>query len=312
MRLRLISILVSVFTLTSAHAVSPLPTAPVDAAHPGSQIYTYGVVEHQIQCHGRNVAVFLPHSSQAYPAQGQAPFPVVVYGHGQSMSLEVYQATFEHLAKKGVAVIFPTYDNGFFDQDWTRMGRDYVQLTACALETYQTELAADKVVFSGHSKGAYVASVAAGIAVQESLTPHARSVVLFEAAGFDSSAIAAIEPTTALTVVFSDRDKTVERNLSNSIYAGAKSTCKQFIYLKSYGEPTSAPLLADHFWPLTKPSLFGGGKVGPFHYFGEWKWLVAAAQDLNEGAGCTNPYLYGDLASDKGVEGLRDDITRNF
>lgn len=56
--------------------------------------------------------------------------------------------------------------------------------------------------------------------------------------------------------------------------------------------------------------IFGGGDETALHYFGEWKWLVAAAQDLNDGGTFTKPYLYGDLAGDKGVNGLTDDVMR--
>ena len=284
----------------AAHA-DALPSAPIDPQHPGSKIYSYGVTEKDFTCSGREVNVFLPTGG------GTRAFPVVVYGHGQALGVENYRATLEHLAKKGVIAIFPTYDSGFFDQDWTRMGRDYSNLAGCAIGQLGAQVSTGNIVFSGHSKGAYVASIAAGLAEKESLPTRARSVVLFEAAGSDAATLSSYDSATALTVVFSDADTTVQRDFSETIYAQAASHRKQFIYFKSYPS-----LKADHMWPLTKGTLFGGGPESAFHYYGEWKWLVAAAQDLTSGASVSNPYIYGALAGDKGVSGLADDVRRSF
>ncbi len=269
--------------------------APTDPNHPGSKIYNHESIRRDLTCSGRDVTVFLPSRS------GSDKFPAVVYGHGQALGLENYKGTLEHLAKKGVAAIFPTYDNGFFDQDWPRMARDYVNLTHCAIQ--QTGEAVDRarIIFSGHSKGAYVASIAAGLAEKDSLPVRPKGVALFATAGFDSASAAHVATTTAVTVVYSDQDTVVGRNFSDSYYSAVPSVKKQFIFLKSYpGGPA-----ADHQWPLTKGGFFGGGGEGPLHYYGGWKWLVAHALDMNE-------YLYGAEATDKGVPGLRDDMNKNF
>ncbi len=283
------------------------PSAPTAPDNPGSMVYKYDFTAKTLQCYGRQVSVFLPKAKLVKKDQAGTGknFPVVVYGHGQALGLDKYRATLVHLAKKGVAAIFPTYDNGFFDQNWERMGRDYVRLTDCALKQFH-ELSRDEVVFSGHSKGAYVASIAAGLAVREKLSVHPHAIVLFEAAGFDQSAVSSIDSTMALTVVYADHDDVVSRDISQSIYSSAKTKHKQFIFFRSY-----ANLTADHFWPLTEASFFGGGAPSALHYYGEWKWLTAAALDLNSGDHFTNKYLYGDMAGDKGVIGLQDDITRN-
>lgn len=286
------------FALSSTSwAVAPVE-APTDPAHPGSKIYLATVSETRLKCNGRSVDVFTP-------AELNVTVPAVVFGHGQALDLKHYRKTFEHLAKKGVAVIFPTYDTGFFDQDWQRMGRDYVSLTDCALK--QTpQIDRQKLVFSGHSKGAYVASIAAGLSTEMNVNIEPQSAVLFEAAGADSVSLAKINPNLSLTVVFSEADTTVKRNLSEQIYAGAKSDVKQFIFLKNYADRK-----ADHMWPLTESTLFGGGAEGPFHYYGSWKWLVAAGEDLGAAKRNTNPYLYGEEAGDKG-DGTKDEIRRSF
>lgn len=281
--------------------VMAAPAAPTDQSHPGSKIYDYTFQKETIRCSGREVTMYTPN--------GKSPgetFPAVVFGHGQALNVEHYAGTFEHLAKKGVAAIHPMYDNGFFDQDWTRMGRDFVTQADCALNHAGSKIARDQIVFSGHSKGSYVASIAAGLAEIEGLKVKPGAVVLLETAGFDSASASRIAPSTALTVVFSDQDTVVERNLSEQVFAAAPSLRKQFILMKSYPD-----LKADHYWPQTKGTFFGGGPESALHYYGSWKWLTAAAMDLKAGNKGTNPYLYGDQAGDKGT-GTRDDIRRNW
>ncbi len=283
-----------------------LPKAPVDPAHPGSQVYDYQSSRQDLTCHGRSVTVIVPEPKDV--SKGEK-FPVVVYGHGQALSLDHYLATFNHLAGKGVALIFPSYSNGFFDQDWRRMARDYVNIADCALNKFSANyLDRSKVVFSGHSKGAYVASIASGLAVSEKMNLQARATVLFATAGWDQQATQAMDPNSALTVIFSDRDSVVDKSHSDKIYNRSPAKFRQFIFVRSYG----AGLEADHFWPLTKGSFFGGGPVSALHYFGAWKWLVAAAHDLNGEVQFTHPYLYGELAADKGVSNLVDEIKREF
>jgi apolipoprotein D and lipocalin family protein len=276
---------------------------PTDPAHPGSPVYeaASGVSQKDLKCGDREVSVFLPTKA----SKPTGTLPAVVFGHGQALGLEHYQATFEHLAKKGVAVIYPTYDTGFFDQDWQRMGRDYLSLTDCAIKATNNVIAPNQLVFSGHSKGAYIASIAAGLApgANAALTP--KSLVIFETAGFDASTAKSVASSTDVTLVFSDRDTVVKKSLTDSFYAAAKSQRKQIISLKSYPQGAAkAGITADHFWPMTKSSFAGGGPVGPLHYYGSWKWLTAAALDLE-------PYVFGNQSTDKGLPGLTDDVKRN-
>jgi hypothetical protein len=282
-----------------------LPSAPEDPAHPGSKVYTHTFTERDLNCQGRSVNVFVP---TALP--GETSFPVVVYGHGQSLGLSVYRGTLEHLAKKGIVAVFPAFDTGFFDQDWQRMGTDYVNLADCAISQTK-EADASRVVYAGHSKGAYIAQIASGLAtgLHAKAPPHA--TVLFEPAGSDAGTLATIDPASALTVVFADQDTIVSRDISEAIYSGAPSTIKQLIFLKSYTD-TNPTLNADHFWPLTENGVFGGGPEGPFHYYGEWKWLVAAANNAAYGNRFDDPYLYGSKALDSGLSSPIGDIKRSW
>jgi pimeloyl-ACP methyl ester carboxylesterase len=277
----------------------------VDPAHPGSKVYGYEFAESNLLCQGRTVSMLVPRGSLV-----NQRFPVVVFGHGQALELKHYRATLEHLARKGIAVLFPAYDKGFFDQDWSRMGEDYARLADCAV-AQEWRLDESKVIYAGHSKGAYIAQIAAGKAAEGHIHSAPKSVILFEPAGADATTLAQMDPEATLTVVYSDHDSVVKRDYSEQIFAQAASRRRQFIFMRSYSG-FGMDLKADHFWPLTAKFLLVGGDEGPFHYFGSWKWLVGAAQDLEQGARADNRYIYGDLAADKGAPGFSDDIRRNW
>jgi hypothetical protein len=298
------------FTLLASLLVSynvfALPQAPANPEHPGSKVYTYGFETKNVTCSKRTTKVYYP-----TPAPTEQS-PVVVFGHGQALDSSHYEATLQHLAKKGITVVFPKYDTGFFDQNWQRMGADYIAQTECALKDF---LFVDKsrIVFSGHSKGAYVASIAAGNAFlkAESIKPNA--VVLFATAGVDTSAVRRIAQNVKLTVVFAQEDTIVSKDFSKSVFDNSNLLIKQFINLKSYPQTGSEPgLKADHMFPLSKSTPFGGGPESALHYYGTWKWLVSAAFDLSSENGALDPYIYGDLAIDKGIEQLKDEVQRNY
>lgn len=286
----------------------PLPGPPADARHPGHPGALFALTEHAFECQGRKVWAFLPEGVRG-------AVPVVSYGHGQALDLEAYRKTLEHLAKKGIAAVFPMYDTGFFDQDWPRMGRDFLTLTRCAIARFEGRMDDRRVIFSGHSKGAYVASIAAGLAggtaggVPGGVAP--RALVLFGTAGSDSTTLSRIPRGTATTVVVADSDRIVDRAHSERVFRESGSAWRQLIELRSY-EGTTPRLAADHFWPLTRRTTFGGGPEGPLHFHGSWKWLVAAAWDLSDGAAFDQPFLYGAAAADKGAPGLVDGIRREF
>ena len=286
-----------------------LPSAPTEAQHPGSKIYTFGVKEELLICNKREVYLFVPTINKINSSMKN--LPAVIYGHGQALKIEHYRGTLEHLARKGIVAIYPTYDTGFFDREWQRMGRDYVALTNCALEhlakNSMITVDEDRLVYSGHSKGAYVAGIAAGLSFKENLALKPKAVMLFEAAGSDEIANRAVAKDVLYNVIYSDKDKIVKRDISESIYNQVPVSKKQFIFVKSYPE-----LEAGHFWPLTKPSTFGGENENAFHYYSSWKWLVAIANDLKIGGYGNDSYLYGENATDKGIPNVKDDLKRNW
>jgi hypothetical protein len=278
--------------------------APQDALHPGSKIYTYDSAERKINCNRRQVLVYLPQPLNPGTA-------VLAFGHGQSLNESHYIQTYVHLAKKGIAVVHTDYSTGFFDTNWTRMARDYTSQLKCVLDQIP-ELNKNAVVYSGHSKGAYVAGVAAGLAFKENLNPKPASVLLLNSAGLDLNALNFLDPKVEMTVVFSDKDSIVDQDISDELYSSSPSLRKQFIMVKSYPASSGKALVANHFWPLTKRSLLGGTTENALHYHSLWKWLVAAAQDANNGAEGLNPFLYGNRTEDKGLDSLTDTVIKNF
>jgi alpha/beta superfamily hydrolase len=290
------------FLLTCSALAQELPGPPSASDHPGSKQYSYSVERKDVRCDGRDVVVF-------YPREGVAQeLPLVVYGHGQALGVEHYEQTLRHLAGKGAIAVHPQYDKGFFDQDWDRMGRDFVSVTDCALAQLGLRPKAGQVLFTGHSKGAYVAGVAAGVAVRETSRLTANAVILFQPAGLDETSWPLVHRETKITIVNADQDTIVDRAIAEKHYQLAPADRKQLIILKSYG----TKLAAKHFWPLTKKSAFGGSGENSFHYYGSWKWLTAAVWDLQAGDRANSVYLYGDKATDKGFGGLADDLLRNF
>jgi hypothetical protein len=288
-------ILLSLLLATNLWALPDLPSPPQDPTHPGSKIYPFEVDTKKLTCSGRDVFVYSPRNGISVPA--------VVYGHGQALSLPNYEETLKHLAGKGVAGIYVTYDKGFFDQDWERMGRDFVLLTDCALKQFP-QILREEIIFSGHSKGAYVAAIAAGVAQKENLPVRASSLILFNPVLGKFETLKDIPAATPLTVVHSDTDKIVKLEVAREMLVSVSSDKEQLIILQSFRNRTKVDLEAGHFWPLTKKSAFGGGPVSSFHHYGSWKWLVGGALDER--------FLYGPEASDKGLEGFQDIIERNF
>lgn len=288
-------VFLSLILATNLWALPELPPAPIDPTHPGSKIYPFTVELKELKCFGRDVSIYFPREATSFPA--------VVYGHGQALGLSNYEATLKHVAGKGVAGIYVTYDKGFFDQDWERMGRDYVLLTDCAINEVP-QIQRDEVIFSGHSKGAYVAAIAAGVAEKEKLPVRAHSLILFNAVLGKFETLKEIPAATPVTVIHSDVDKIVKLEIARDMLRSIQSDREQLIILQSFKNRTKVDLETGHFWALTKKSAFGGGPENSFHYHGSWKWLVGGALDER--------YLYGQEASGKGLAGFEDIIERNF
>ncbi|MFN8847164.1 MAG: hypothetical protein ACK5V3_15955 [Bdellovibrionales bacterium] len=242
----------------------------------------------------RKMDLFLPRNSLG-------PIPLVVYGHGQAMGVEAYDLTFEFLAKQGVAVLHPEYDKNFFDRNWNRMAQDFNRLTAETLKRYP-QLNSEMIIYAGHSKGAYVALVAAGHRSHfELLKTPAKALLLFSPAGYDAELIKNLDRRLAVSLFYPEEDQIIKRELQDQIYSGLQTDFKQFILVKSYPNRK-----AEHFFPVNKKYIFGGSDgVSDFHRFGSWKWLKAAATDIINGNRLIESELYGDKALDSGNPQVR-------
>ena len=131
--------------LTACSLSFATPPAPLDASHPGSLSYdlNFEIIEENFM--GRKSFLFLPEQKRNELSA------VIVFGHGQAIGLKGYDATLEHLAKKGIAAIFVKYDKGFFDRKWRRMADDFNAITQNFLEKYSHRLDPKRLIYSGHS-----------------------------------------------------------------------------------------------------------------------------------------------------------------
>ena len=285
------------FAATFSATLVALPKAPKDKNHPGSESYAYDFQRKTMNLSGRTVDVFMPTNSKGLVNN----VPVIVFGHGQALNVSHYQKTFEHLARKGVAVIHPMYDNGFFDQNWRRMADDYNRLTEDTLKKYP-QINPSWVVFSGHSKGAYIALLAAA---RKSLPG---SLVLFTPAEIDRKLINDLPENLPMTMFWGESDTVIKKSLIKEIYNKAPLKFKQWVEVRDY-----STLKADHFFTLTKGS-FAGGKTGvsPFHFYGSWKWLLGAVSDLRKGSPIKNKFIYGAQTGFTGDKGRAHKITRSW
>ncbi len=281
----------ALFFAPSAFAQSKWPERPRGLDQPGSVDYRNSLFKESFRVNGRTVDFFAPKEAR----DKKEKIPLIVYGHGQAIGLDGYNQTFEHLARKGVAVSFVQYDSGFFDQDWKRMGADFKTLTQKTLEKYADFLDPEMVIFAGHSKGGYVALVAAGLQPVK-----VASLVLFAPAGFERDLMSQMSSQLPVTIIYGQSDTIIKPEIVKEIYSLLPSRSKQFIAVLDY--PVQPQLKADHFFPLNKKFFFGGRDgLTPFHYHGAWKWLLGAAWDLQEGDKQQNTYLYGDEALTTGL-----------
>lgn len=292
---------------TFAFAGNALPTRPTDLTDPASNSYPYSLEEKVLTNGGREVRVFRPKEKLKAPA--------VVFGAGWTLDSSHYRDTFVQLARKGYAVIYVEYASGMFDQDWARMAEDYAHLAQVALASFPNELDDKKVVFSGHSKGAYAAMMAAGLpgGVKTSVAKP-QSVVVFNLAGYDASYVKRVDSNIPVTLIAADGDTTVKPEFTENTYKTLPSAHKQQIRVQSYNT-TTPKLVADHYFTMSKKTFIGGygqNGVTPLHFYGSWKWLIGAAQDLDTGDHLDNPYLYGPETKTTGLISLEHQVTRNW
>ncbi len=271
---------------------------PTEADHPGNSQLTVPYQRVVIKTLNRDSYLYIPQRSDGVKA------PLVVFGHGQALDESAYDKTLQHIASKGAAALFVQYDNGFFDQNWARMASDFNEITRAAAQDWPDQIDKEKIIYTGHSKGGYVALMAAGAANK----PLVSSLVLVAPADYNKEYLKKIDPQTAVTLIIGENDQVIKISAVEEIYKQLSVKNKQFITVRSYSN-----LSADHYFPLNKRFAFGGQNgTTAFHHHGLWKWFVAAAWDAEDGGLLTQPYLYGDQASSSGDPNVVHNVVRNF
>ncbi len=271
---------------------------PVENDHPGNTELVVNYERIIVKALNRQSFLYLPQRTD------NIKVPMVVFGHGQALDESAYNKTLEHIASKGSAALFVQFDSGFFDQNWTRMASDFNEITSQVLKSYPDQIDSDKIVYSGHSKGGYVALMAAGAPNKIKLS----SLVIIAPADYNKDYLQKIDPKTAVTVIIGEGDQVINVSSNKEIYDKLNVNTKQFITVRSYTD-----YKADHYIPLNKRFIFGGQDgLTPFHHHGVWKWLVAAAWDAEDGNPLTQPYLYGESAGSSGDPKVIHDVVRNF
>ncbi|MEO0335777.1 MAG: hypothetical protein AAF202_05260, partial [Pseudomonadota bacterium] len=139
-----------------------------------------------------------------------------------------------------------------------------------------------------------------------------QSIVLFQPAGHQQSTWNQVPAQIPVTIIYSDADTIIDRDIVDDIYEGSPADKKQFLYVRSY-RGTQPALEADHFFVFSKSTWIGGRDgVSPFHYYGTFGWLVGAAQDVLDGSPVSNPYIYGDEAINTGLESFQHEVVRSW
>ncbi|MEM7646412.1 MAG: hypothetical protein AAF203_05845 [Pseudomonadota bacterium] len=299
--MRHLSLWLIFFLIVPANAQVP---QPLEDDHPGSATYQFESQRKRIMVDGRRVELFYPIAPKSYRA------PVYIYGHGYGAPTRVYQDTFEHLAQKGVAIVYPQYEIDDNDFIYRRMAADFNKLAEAGLRELGSLADRKNIHYAGHSLGGQVALMALGAPnLLKSQKP--QSVLLFAPYGFDSSYLNKMDPTIPLSLFWGEKDDTSTEMTQNSIYRLSPAKHKQLITLKDY--PTQPIIAADHLFPLTNSGFFGGPEIPTaFHYHGVWKWMLGAVYDVQEGNQKTNIYLYGDEVITSGLKGFKHKVKRNW
>lgn len=294
--------LVVFFNFEICYAISvQLPSA----SHPGSDNYKFKEVEKKIlSLDGRRIEVYYPKTNSHYKA------PCFVYGHGYLASSYMYADTFIHLAKKGIAVVYPQYEEDALDSYFRRMADDFNRLAAAGINFLGDRIDRDNIHYAGHSLGGQIALTAAG-------APNLRreyqpiSILLFAPAGFDYGYIRNIDTNLPVSIFWGEKDKIIDLDTSRSIYELLPSEHKQLIEVRSYDSGTY--LEADHLFMLTNVGMLGGQfSPTPFHYHGVWKWMIGAVNDGLNGNQKKEKYLYGKEAITTGIPGFYHKAMRSW
>jgi hypothetical protein len=294
------------------------PGQSVDANDPGSSVYPVSSfkVTNFTTRDRKQVRIWTP-----LGVTGKRP--LVVWGGGKSLgNVTNYQAMLEHLVKKGMVVAHVQFEGNFFDTDFVKFGRWYNQ---AVVETLAKEPLADasQITYAGHSLGAQVSVIAAGLATgddPQNLIPDPKGLVTN---AFDNSCgpncsgdlanpakgfAAKIAPTVHTTILEFEDDTIAgpSKRYAEALYNRVPSVRKQWLRVKGKAFGASAGLDANHNTPLTgggAPFNIGGrAALNALDWYAGWK-VLAGLPLMMSGLGGTamQPYVYGAQLVDGGV-----------
>jgi dienelactone hydrolase len=213
--------------------------------------------------------VFLP------PSVPAGPRPVAIFMHGyRALDPYDYGGWIDHLARRGVAVIFPVYEEG------RRDNRDQLLENAAAgirngldhIEAQNVEIDMARVAAVGHSLGGGMTILLAAYGEQLDL-PALCAIMPVQAGskggqGFPTEAFADLTASLKIVAVNGDSDQFADSRLGLRITKEARQvpqTHKRFFILLSDEQATS-PLIADHYAPLSPDDNY---RLEPRSWWGE-------------------------------------------
>ena len=304
---------VALLSLLSALPLAPGP--PTRPDHPGGAAYAYSAARRAVPAVGGfGLAYYVP-----TPARGAASrYPVLVFGHGYGLyggsitalgrPVDWYYAAFlRHLARKGYVVAFPQMQAGPFDGDRPAQAARYLDAVAW-LAAHVPEADTARLVFAGHSMGADVALLAAGLAARE---PRYRRFVprdVLAMAPVDEAVLrpylAALPSAVGVTLLTGDADTVVPPSNAVGIDRALRVRRHQVIELTS-DTLVTPPLVADHNLSLSGgrvPGDLGGvPRVDALDWYGSWKLSVGLLD--SDFRGGDPAWIWGARRLEGGVDG---------
>lgn len=279
----------------------PLPLAPDSPAHPGSLKYPYASFTLlSVAFEGRLGSLYLPAGAR----ERAEKIPLLAFGHGYRSPEFTYATTFEHLARKGVAVAYVPYETSG-KRDFAKMARAYNRFVAHVVNTYPDLFDASRIAFSGHSDGGSVATLASALQGDDWVKPAA--ILVFAISKNLPEEYALVPANVPCSLVVGEDDQDDPPSFSEGVLPNLGCS-KQMITLRSYADGFSSEVIADHGSIRT----FGwwGDQTSPLHYYGYWKFMYGAAVDAFESGKGQTPWLYGSEAAETGSPRLRNIIHR--
>ncbi len=293
------------FLALGAVKAMPLPQRPTNANHPGSETYKYrGVSSERIAFQDRTGTLYTP---EGYSSS--QPLTLIAFGHGYSAPEFTYNAMFTHLARKGFAVLYVPYDTGLNDEDYVRMAHDFHNFVALSLASHKNLLDPKKVLVTGHSNGALISTMAAGLEPKD-IKFYPRALLVFGMAAVPVSYLQRVHPQTLCSFAVGESDTSTPYSISKEAYDKISCQRKQVITIRSYDKDFDPRRLADH--GSFRTLGWGGSQEGPLHWYSYWKFLIGAATDIETGNSGTNPWVYGSEVATTGIPGLLNRVERPF